>query len=149
MSDSIIYDVVQDLKTRLVCDWDTCVTAVPRVDFFWDAKATGFVGSVQNIILIQPLSESINTFALSGAAWIHELPVKIDVRTYTSITDHRDIVKETGRILKNLLRRAGAIPVTFLDAILKGYESDDSDYRNLFRGSFTIVYRDVTPFTFT
>jgi len=149
MSDSIIYDVVQDLKTRLTDDWDCMVSTTPRVDFFWDAKATGFVGSTQNIILIQPLKETINTFALSGAAWIHELPVKIDVRTYTSITDHRDIVKEAGRILKNILRRAGATPVAFLDAILKGYESDDADYRNLFRGSFTIVYRDVTPFTFT
>jgi len=148
MSDTILYDVVADLKTRITDDWNLG-TPLPRVDLIWDAKATGFAGSVKETILIQPLKETINTFALSGAAWIHELPVKIDIRSYTTITRHNTIVKEVGRILKNILRRAGATPVAFLDAILKGYESDDADYRNLFRGSFTIVYRDVTAFTFT
>jgi len=149
MSDNITYDVVADLKTRLTCDWNMCIVAVPRIDFFWDAKATGFLGSVQSTILIQPLKESINTFALHGDAYIHELPVKIDVRTFTTLVTHNSTVKETGRILKNIIRRAGAVPVAFLDAILRGYEADDADYRNLFRGAFTIVYRDVTPFTFT
>ena len=148
VSDNITYDVVQDLKTALTCDWNPCTVAVPSVEFMWDVKATGFAGSVQNTVIIQPLKETINTFALHGDAWIHELPVKIDIRTYTSLANHNLVVKEAGRVLKNIIRRAGATPVTFLDALLKGYESDDADYRNLFRGSFTIVYRDVTAFTF-
>lgn len=149
MSDAIVYDVVADLKTALSCDWNMCTVTIPSVEFMWDVKATGFAGSVQNTIIIQPLKETINPFALHGDAWIHELPVKIDIRTFTSLVNHNLVVKEAGRVLKNILRRAGEVPVAFLDAILKGYESDDADYRNLFRGSFTIVYRDVTAFTFT
>lgn len=149
MSDNITYDVVADLKTRLTCDWDTCVTTVPRIDYIWDAKSTGFAGSTKDTILIEPLKEQIVPFQLHGDVWKHELPVKIDIRTYGNLSRHNSVVKEAGRILKNVLRRAGGTPVPFIDAILRGYESDDVNYRNLFRGWFTIVYRDVTPFTFT
>jgi len=149
MSDAILYDVVADLKTALKCDWNPCTVSVPSVEFMWDVKATGFAGSVQNTIIIQPLGEAITPFALHGDAWMHELSVKIDIRTYGTLANHNTVIKEAGRVLKNILRRAGETPVAFLDAILKGYESDDADYRNLFRGSFTIVYRDVTAFTFT
>jgi len=147
MSDAITYDVVADLKTELVCQWSAC--PVPRFDFLWDEKSTGFVGSKEEIVLIQPLKEQIVSFQLHGDSWKHELPVKIDIRTYKSLTIHNTVVKEVGRILKNILRRAGASPVTFIDAHLKGGESIDENYRNLFRYVYTIVYRDVTPFTFT
>jgi len=147
MSDNITYDVVADLKARLTCDWTAC--PVPRVDFIWDEKATGFVGSKQEIVLIQPLGEKIVSFALHGDAWKHELPVKVDIRTYKTLAIQNTVVKEVGRILKNILRRAGAAPVPFIDAHLRGFESIDEKYRNLFRGVFTIVYRDVTAFTFT
>ncbi len=146
MSDLIIYDVVADLKTQLDCQWTAC--PVPTVNFFWDAKSTGLAGSKQEIILIQPLQEKIVSFQLHGDAWKHELPVKIDVRTYKTLAIHNTVVKETGRILKNILRRAGAT-IPFIDAHLRGYEALDEDYRNFFRGVFTIVYRDVTGFTFT
>ena len=150
MSDLIIYDVVADLKTRLTCDWNTmCVGPRPDIQFFWDVKSTGFAGATQEVIIIQPLQEKIVPFALHGDAWKHELPVKIDIRTYSTRARQNSVTKEAGRILKNILRRAGASPIAFIDAILKGYESDDSTYRNLFRGWFTIVYRDVTAFTFT
>jgi len=147
MSDTITYDVVADLVTRLTCDWTAC--PVPTVELIWDRKATGFVGSKQEVVLVQPLRESISSFQLHGDSWIHELLVKIDVRTYKTLAIQNTIVKETGRILKNILRRAGASPVAFIDAHLRGFESLDEQYRNLFRGVFTIAYRDVTPFTFT
>jgi len=147
MSDGITYDVVADLKTRLTCDWAIC--PVPRFDFIWDEKSTGFVGSKQEVVLIEPLKENIVAFQLSGGVWKHELTVRIDIRTYKTLVIHDNVIKEVGRILKNILRRAGAAPVPFIDAHLRGYESMDEKYRNFFRGVFTIVYRDVTAFTFT
>ena len=147
MSDAITYDVAADLELRLTCDWNEGTT--PRIDVIWDAKSVGLAGSKQETILIQPLRESIVSFQLHGDSWKHEIPVKIDIRTYTTITRQNAVVKETGRILKNILRRAGASPVTFIDAHLRGGESLDEKYRNFFRFVYTIVYRDVTPFTFT
>ncbi len=149
MSDNITYDVVADLKTRLCTDWGMCVTPKPKFDFIWDEKSTGLVGSIQERVLIQPLQEKIVSFQLHGDAWKHELPVKIDIRTYKTLAIHNTVVKEVGRILKNILRRAGGTPVPFIDAHLRGFESLDEKYRNFFRGVFTIVYRDVTAFTFT
>jgi len=147
MSDTITYDVVADLVTRLTDDWTAC--PVPTFELIWDRKATGFVGSKKEIVLIQPLRESISSFQLHGDSWIHELLVKIDIRTFKTLAIQNTVVKEVGRILKNILRRAGASPVPFIDAHLRGYESLDEQYRNFFRGVFTIAYRDVTPFTFT
>ncbi len=149
MSDLILYDVVADLKTRIVTDWGMCAGTVPKVDFIWDEKATGFVGSTREIILIQPLKEVITAFQLHGDVWRHDIPVKIDIRTYTTLARQNAVVKEVGRILKNILRRAGASPVPFIQAYLRGYESIDEKYRNMFRGVFTIMYLDVTGFTFT
>ena len=149
MSDLILYDVVADIKTRIECDWGMCVGTVPRVDFIWDEKSTGLAGSKQEVILIQPLKEVITAFQLHGDVWRHDIPVKIDIRTYTTLARQNQVVKEVGRILKNILRRAGASPVPFIQAYLRGYESMDEKYRNMFRGVFTIVYRDVTAFTFT
>jgi len=147
MSDTITYDVATDIKTRLTCDWSA--GTVPQIDFMWDEKSTGFVGSKREVILIQALKEQIDVFQLQGGAWKHQLPVKVDVRTYTTLVRHNTVVKETGRILKNILRRAGASPVAFIQAYLRGYEDLSYDYRNLFRGVFTVVYLDVTAFTFT
>ena len=151
MSDAILYDVVEDLKLRLCNDW--CVPVMcapkPRFDFIWDEKSTGFVGSTQSIVLIQPLKEVITAFQLHGDVWRHDVPVKIDIRTYKNLAVQNTTVKEVGRILKNILRRAGASPVPFIQAYLRGYESIDEKYRNMFRGVFTIMYLDVTDFTFT
>jgi len=147
MSDTITYDVVADLKTRIVCDW-TAGTA-PRVDFIWDEKSVGLAGAVREVVLIQPLKEVIVAFQLHGDVWRHDLPVKIDIRTYSTLARHNTVVKEVGRILKNILRRAGASPTPFIQAYLRGYESMDEKYRNMFRGIFTIVYMDTTAFTFT
>jgi len=99
--------------------------------------------------LVQPLKEQIESFQLHGDSWKHELPVKVDIRTYKTLVIQNTVVKEVGRILKNILRRATATPVPFIDAHLRGGESYDADYRNMFRYVFTIVYRDITPFTFT
>lgn len=147
MSDTILYDVVADLKLRIVCDWTA--GSVPRVDFIWDEKSVGLAGSKQEIVLIQPLKEVITAFQLRGDVWRHDVPVKVDIRTYTTLARHNTVVKEVGRILKNILRRAGASPVAFIQAYLRGYESIDEKYRNMFRGVFTIMYLDVTGFTFT
>ena len=153
MSDAITYDVVADLESSLCTGWNTCNAAKPRFDVIWCEKSVGLAGSTQNTVLIQPLKEQIVSFQLHGDSWKHELPVKVDIRTYgtgsAGITAHNNIVKETGRILKNILRRAGATPVPFIDAHLRGGESLDEKYRNFFRFVYTIVYRDMTPFTFT
>jgi len=146
MSDAITYDVVADLETEITGQW--CEGTTPRVDVIWCAKSVGLAGSKQETILIQPLKESIVSFQLHGDSWKHEIPVKIDIRTYTTIARQNAVVKETGRILKNILRRASA-SIPFIDAHLRGGESMDEKYRNFFRYVFTIVYRDVTPFTFT
>jgi len=152
MSDAITYDVIEDLKSELCCQWSVavCVAPKPRFDFIFDAKSTGFIGSTQSVVLIQPLKEQIVSFQLHADSWKHELPVKIDIRTFNGgVARQNATVKEIGRILKNIVRRATAAPVTFIDAHLRGGESMDENYRNLFRYVFTIVYRDVTPFTFT
>ena len=151
MSDAITYDVVADIESELCTQWcvSVCCAPKPRFDVIWCEKATGLVGSTQSTVLIQPLKESIVSFQLHGDSWKHELPVKIDIRTFKSLTIHNTTVKEVGRILKNILRRAGASPVTFIDAHLRGGESLDEKYRNMFRFVYTIVYRDMTPFTFT
>jgi len=149
MSDAITYDVVADLKLRIATDWCSGVNPVPQVDFIWDEKSTGLAGATKEVVLIQPLKEVITAFQLHGDVWRHDLPVKIDIRTYKTLTRHNAVVKEVGRILKNILRRAGASPVPFIQAYLRGYESIDEKYRNMFRGVFTIMYLDVTGFTFT
>jgi len=112
MSDAITYDVVADLEAELKCQWAEGTT--PRIDVIWDAKSVGLAGSKQETILIQPLKESIVAFQLHGDSWKHEIPVKIDIRTYTTIARQNLVVKETGRILKNILRRASAT-IPFID----------------------------------
>ena len=151
MSDAITYDVIADLKNELCTQWcvAVCVAPKPRFDFIFDAKATGFIGATQSTVLIEPLKEQIVSFQLHADSWKHELPVKIDIRTFSGLARQNATVKEIGRILKNIVRRASAAPVTFIDAHLRGGETMDENYRNLFRYVFTIVYRDVTPFTFT
>jgi len=151
MSDAITYDVVADLESELCSQWcvAVCVAPKPRFDVIWCEKSTGLIGSTQSTVLIQPLKEQIVSFQLHADSWKHELPVKIDIRTFSGLARQNATVKEVGRILKNIVRRSAAAPVTFIDAHLRGGESMDADYRNLFRYIFTIVYRDVTPFTFT
>ena len=151
MSDLITYDVAADLKSELCAQW--CVVAMcapkPVFDFIWCEKSTGLAGATVSTVLIQPLKEQIVSFQLHGDSWKHELPVKVDVRTFGNVDRHNVTVKEVGRILKNILRRAGGAPVPFIDAHLRGYETMSEKYRNMFRGVFTIIYRDMTPFTFT
>ena len=151
MSDNITYDVAADLKSELCMQWcvAVCIAPKPVFDFIWCEKSTGLIGSTVSTVLIQPLKEQIVPFQLHADSWKHELPVKIDIRTYSGLARQNATVKEVGRILKNIVRRAGAAPVTFIDASLRGGESLDVDYRNMFRYVFTIVYRDVTPFVFT
>ena len=97
-------------------------------------------------IIIEPLNEDIQLFALHGDAHKHELLIKIDMRSYSTLARQNAIVKEVSRIVKNIVRRDSQ---GFLDIRPKGIQTLSPELRNMFRDVMTIIYRHVEDHTFT
>ena len=144
----ITYDAIEDLKCALCTQWDaTCLGGVkPEIDFVWDKKLVGFDGEVERIIL-EPLAEPIKVFALHGDAYWHDLMIKVDIRSYKTggTTRQNEIVKETTRIIQNIIRRTGT---GFLQVIIKKSETRNQDYRNMYRHIIDLLYNDVNNHSF-
>ncbi len=142
--DTIIYDAVEDIRCVIDTQWKEA--REPRIELVWDIKAVGFGSSRQEVIYITPLTESIKPFDLFGKAYWQELPIKLDVRTYTNIKRHKEVVKELHRIIKNIIRRSTQ---GFLQVELKSSEPVNTEIRNMFRQVITLHYISVETFTFT
>ncbi len=144
----ITYDAIEDLKCALCTQWDaTCLGGKkPEIDIVWDKKLVGFDGEVERIIL-EPLAEPIKVFALHGDAYWHELMIKVDIRSYKTggTTRQNEIVKETTRIIQNIIRRTGT---GFLQVIIKKSETRNQDYRNMYRHIIDLLYNDVNNHSF-
>lgn len=145
----ITYDAICDLKTALCAQWNaTCAGGTkPTIDFVWDKKVVGFDGDSTERIMIEPLSEPIRPFDLYGAAYWHDLLIKIDIRSYKSggITRQNQIVKEVTRIIKNIIRRSSA---GLLQVSINKSETRNQDYRNMYRHLIDLKYSDVNSHTF-
>jgi len=143
----ITYDAVIDLKCALCTQWDaTCAGGVkPRIREVWCAKLVGFDSDKREEVIISPLTEDIQLFDLFGAAYIHKLLIKLDIRGYTTIGRHNQVVKEVSRIVQNMVRRTST---GFLTVVIAKSETRNQDYRNMFRHLLDLVYSDVENHTF-
>jgi hypothetical protein len=143
------YDAINDLKCALCTQWDggpACAGAKPTIDFVWDKKLVGFGCDTTERIIIQPLKEDIKIFDLFGHAYWHDVPVKIDIRSYNGgITRQNVIVTEVIRIIKNIIRRNVQ---GFIQVVIKGSETRNQDFRNMFRHIVTLQYEDVDTVAF-
>lgn len=146
MASLITYDAVLNLQTELTCGWCcTCAGTAPSVCLIWEEKAVGIGNIKQEFIFIEPINESIRPFQLHGDTWWHEVIIKVDIRTWTTLARHNTVVKETSRIIKNIIRNADD---NFIDVIITGSESKTPEYRNIFRHIITLKYRSSESHTF-
>jgi len=136
-----LYDAVADLITLLGGKWNTNIGGTkPEISAIWDKKSAGFGDSFRDQILIQPSKEIIKMFALHADAFLSEAPITLDIRTYSGILRHDATVKEAVKILKNNARRA---TTGFIDIRVTGVSSYNKDYRNVFRATIDLIYRDL------
>ena len=148
----ITYDAIDDLKSALCAQWNATSAggAKPSIDIVWDKKVVGFDGDSsgnQERIIIEPLSEPIKPFALHGDAYWHDLLIKIDIRSYKDggTTRMNAIVKETSRIIHNIIRRDAQ---GFLQVVIAKSETRNQDYRNMYRHMIDLKYSAVKSHTF-
>jgi len=142
------YDAILDLQCILCTQWDaTCQGGTkPTIDLVWDKKLVGFDSDSTERIIIEPLKEKIKGFDIFGQAWWHDVPVVIDIRTYTcGITRQNTVVKEVVRIIKNSIRRNAT---GFIQVLIQGSESRNKDYRNMYRHIIDLTYNTVDTVTF-
>jgi len=139
-----MYDAVDDLKTMLTTDWNGTGQggAVPNIREAWIVKAVGLIDDNTDEIILTPLDEFIQYFALYGLNHLHHIPILIDIRTFTEMTRHEQVVKEIARIVKLNIRRA---PTGFIDVLLGYSKSYNVDYRNMFRHTLDVTYRKLDP----
>ena len=144
MASLITYDAVLNLQDEICSDWGE--SPKPKILLVWEEKSVGIVNTKQEYIFIEPITESIKPFQLHGDTWWHEVVIKVDVRTWSNLTRHNVVVKETARIIKNIIRNSDD---NFVDVIVTGSESMTPDYRNIFRHVITLKYRSAESHTFT
>lgn len=142
----LFYDVLDDLKKAVDDQWGNTGDGgpKPRVVGIWEEKITGLPDNA-DIILVSPIDEDIKPFQLHGDVWMFEIFISVDIRTYSTLTRHRQIVNEMARILRNILRRDST---GFLDVILTGSKSYNEDYRNIYRHVYKLRYRATRTHTF-
>jgi len=144
----ITYDAITDLKDALNNDWNlNKVNSAPKPDIqlIWDVKSTGYGSGTRPRILIQPSVEKIKPFDFFGANYWHDVPIKVDIRSYKGMEQHNDIVKTVSDIILNIIRRANN---GFLQVLITGNESFNHEYRNMYRHVITLKYQDVNSHTF-
>jgi len=140
----ITYDAVTDIISALTTDWGAAPT--PTVAREWDTRSVGLDPDTGERIIVKALPEMIKPFQLHGDNYWHEVPIKIDIRTYSTIVRHNTVVQEASRIIKNILRRSAQ---GFVDVIIIGSEEESYKVRNMFRHIITLKYRTNKAFTFT
>ena len=85
-------------------------------------------------------NEDIEYFNLYGTDFLHEVEIRLDIRTYLSAYDHDKIVSEVVRIIKDNLRRDNYVDLRVTDSTPLSHL-----YRNMFRHAITITYRKINP----
>tara|TARA_R110002020_G_scaffold113246_2_gene260450 strand:- start:8996 stop:9427 length:432 start_codon:yes stop_codon:yes gene_type:complete len=138
-----LYDSVDDIKDLIETKWNTGSTdggIMPRVVRIWDEKTIGFGNSREAIILLEPKREDIDYFNLYGTDFLHEITIRLDIRTYLSAYNHDITVSELIRIIKDNLRRDG-----YVDLRITASEPLSHLYRNMFRHAIEISYRKINP----
>ena len=138
-----LYDSVDDVIDLIQTKWNTGSTdggRMPRVVRIWDEKTTGFGGSREAIILVEPRAEDIEYFNLYGTDFLHEVEIQLYIRTYLIAYDHDKIVSEVVRIIKDNLRRDNYVDLRVTDSTPLSHL-----YRNMFRHAITITYRKINP----
>lgn len=143
---TITYDALDDLKAKLIAQWNATGAGgtQPTINIIWDKKEVGLDAN-QEEVLLTPVLETVKPFDLYGRAYWHEIPIKIDIRSWTTIARHEIIVKEVERIIQNIIRRNAD---GFIDLIYMDSESYNPDYRNMFRHVITLKYRSAVNHTF-
>ena len=138
-----LYDSVDDVLDLIQTKWNTGSTdggRMPRIVRIWDEKVTGFGASREPIILIEPKNEDIEYFNLYGTDFLHEVEIRLDIRTYLSAYDHDKVVSEIIRFIKDNLRRDN-----YVDLMVTDSNPLSHLYRNMFRHAITINYRKMNP----
>lgn len=147
MTTLLTYDALASLKSLITgAAWNATglgTSTVPTVRLAFNDKTQGLEPSVEEVLLY-PLEESVQPFALHGDAYRNDVRIKIDVRTYSSLDRHNQVCKEIIRICQNAIRQSP----TYIYLIVENFKDYSGDYRNMFRGVITIRYMDVQPFTF-
>lgn len=111
----------------------------------WEEKSVGIGNVKQEYIFITPIREPIEPFQLHGDTYWHEVIMKLDIRTYSTIARHKAVVAEVARIVKNIVRNTDD---GFLDVIIMGIDPKTPDVRNIFRDVLTLRYRSAESHTF-
>lgn len=139
-----MYDAVDDLKSMLTTDWNGTGQGgvLPTIREAWIVKAVGLISDTNDEVVLTPLDEFIQYFALYGLNYLHHVPILIDIRTFTDMTRHEQVVKEVARILKANIRRAST---GFIDIVAGYSKSYNVDYRNMFRHTIDVTYRKLDP----
>jgi hypothetical protein len=137
-----VYDVIDDFINMINDNWGSSgdVGITPRLEKIWEEKRVGFVDDRRDIVVIEPVDESIKYFGLYGSDFLHSPLIKIDIRSYQDSVRHNDIVNEISRIIKSQIRRTN-----YVDVRLVSSKSLNSIYRNLFRHVLEVRYRKLNP----
>jgi len=149
MASLITYDAILNLDCELTTQWNMCgcnpAGTAPLIQLVWEEKAVGIGNVKREYIFIEPINESIKPFQLHGDTWWHEVVIKVDIRSWTTLARHNTVVKETSRIIKNIIRSSDD---NFVDVVIMGSESKSPEYRNIFRHIITLKYRSGESHTF-
>jgi hypothetical protein len=137
-----VYDVIDDFIAMINDNWGSAGDAglAPRLEKIWEEKKVGFVDDRRDIVVVEPVDESIKYFGLYGSDFLHSPLIKVDIRSYQDSIRHNDIVNEISRIIKSQIRRTG-----FVDVRVMSSKSLNSLYRNLFRHVLEVRYRKLNP----
>jgi len=134
-----LYDAMDDLLNLLSTKWTSSGGEKPEIVKVWDKKTTGFGDDFRDQIILDPQKEIISTFSLHADSFLSEVPITIDVRTYSGEKRHNAMMKEIGRILEHDVRTTTG----YVDRRIVGFTSFNREYRNMFRATIDVIYRQV------
>jgi len=134
-----LYDAMDDLLDLLSTNWTSNGGEKPEITKVWDKKTTGFGEDFRDQIILDPQKEKISAFSLHADSFLNEVPITIDVRTYSGEKRHNAMMKEIARILKKNVRTTTG----YMDRRIIGFSSFNREYRNMFRATIDVIYREV------
>ena len=145
-----MYKAMNDIFDLCTNEYNEESAPKPRFTKVWDEKSVAFTDN-QDQVLVKPVKEELEYFALYGAGHLHHPIVELDVLTYGIQKDgelrHIAICDEIDRMLKDRIRRNE--DTTFVDLRIVLTKTLSPDYRNRHRHIFHVEYRDYQPHTFT